>query len=162
MSDQSICIFGCNSAINNMAIFGLSYHFISVLDMLIYYFDNLAADCAICTAFGTTFTKGTNLFVGTIPAVDNDLIGITTYGGSPPTKEGDRLNPYIQILTKTKSRERALLTMQSIINDLHMNTNAISKGVLISNNSDPILLGFVESGEYCLAVSNYQIKHVKN
>ena len=126
------------------------------------YFGNLTATSGICTAAGTTWTEGTNLFVGFEAQATHCLV-IHPYGGGPPTPEGDRQEARIQIMYKSPTRRKVLNVQQSIINTLHNNTNicASSNGRVSAIQSTPIVLGVREGGESVISVSNYTVKHTK-
>ena len=126
------------------------------------YLDGLTATSNICAAAGTTWTEGTNLFVGFEAQATHCLV-ITPYGGGPPTPEGDRQEARVQILYKSPKRKKALNVQQSIINTLHGNTNvcASSHGRVYAIQSTPVMFGVREGGESVVSISNYRIKHTK-
>jgi len=123
------------------------------------YFTSLTATSNIVSEYGSTFTFGTNLFIGFEEDVD-ECLSLIPYGGEPPSKEGDRQNPAIQIELKSASKAKALKTMQSIINALH-NNKSVCRGRIQARNSSPIMFGIREAGKSTIVVSNYYIKHVK-
>ena len=123
------------------------------------YFESLTATNDIISEFGTTLTHGTNLFIGFDEDVDESIV-ITPYGGEPPSVEGDRQNPAIQIGVKSASRARSFKTSQAIINNLHGN-KSICTGRVQARDSSPIPLKVDESGRTLTTITNYYIKHVK-
>ena len=130
------------------------------MNTLASYLTNLGATHAIPTALGTTFTFGSNLFIGIAPATSADSLTIIPYGGSAPNIDNLRQNPAIQIRSRTTSRQTAVSTQQALINNLH--TNELSGGgKMFAVQSVPIFLGSDEGGEYVITVSNYEIKHIK-
>ena len=132
----------------------------TIYDKVKDYFVGLASDHAICSAFGTTFTFGTNLFIGIEPNVSVSCITIQPYAGPPPTPEGDRQESAMQIRLKTNNRQKAITVQQAIINSLHGNQLS-GNGYITANNSSPTIIGILEGGEWIISVSNYLIKHVK-
>lgn len=120
----------------------------------------LAITNAVCVALGTTLEFGYNIHIGIGPATSGDTLTITPYGGSPPNLDGYRQNAEIQIQSKTDNRKTALELQQSLINELHV-SELSGNGKVFAKQSAPILLGTIEGGEHTLAVSNYNIKHVK-
>jgi hypothetical protein len=127
------------------------------------YLANLTATSTICTAFGTTFTSGNNLFVYAEPAIKRNLITIIPLSGTSPTSEGDRHNNDVRIRIKHKRNASAIETAQSVINKLHTNTVvcASCNGKVFARQSSPIVTGFLEGGEYMIAEANFAIKNVK-
>lgn len=126
------------------------------------YFASLPATSNICVAFSDTFTSASNLFIGVEPEASKCL-SIYTYGGESPDIDGYRQNPSVQLSLKSKSRQTALSTMQSIINTLHHNTKvcSTSKGKVFANQSAPMITGTREGGELVIVVANFAIKHIK-
>jgi len=140
---------------------GFEYHYIMTLELLIEYFDGLSSDHEICTAFGSSFTKSTNLFGGIEPETAINCLTIIPYGGPPVNIDGMRWSPNVQIRIKSSNNSVALKTMKSIINTLHQNTSIIKRGVIITKQTNPIVLGRREVGEYIILVCNFSIKHAK-
>ena len=125
------------------------------------WFASLTATSPIASSLGDTFTFGTNLSVGVELNATQNLIIMPT-GGGPPTHEGDRQNPSLQIILKTPNRARGLSTVQAIINTVSNKKNVISKGRLWATNSSPIPLPIVrEGGEQVIYVASFTAKHVK-
>ena len=114
----------------------------------------------ICSELGTTFTSGTNVFIGFEPDTDNDSLTLIPYGGGSPNPDNNRQSPSVQIRLKTSSRQKALKVQQAIINKLHMNELSGS-GKMFAIQSAPILMPDTEAGEWMVSVSNFDIKHVK-
>jgi len=124
------------------------------------YLEDLTATNAVNVALGTTMEYGRNLFIGIEPATKVDTITLTPYGGSPPNVDRQRQNPSIQIRSNTNTRQKALSVQQSLINLLSMN-ELNGNGFVRCNQSAPIIGGVSEGGEWIIAFSNYNIKHVK-
>jgi len=125
------------------------------------YISNLTATNPICVALGTTFTEASNLFLGIEQIKDVDSLTVIPYGGSPPTV--DRHESAVQIRVKSSSNSRSLRMSQATINVLHGNDSvcASAPGKVFAQQSSPIILGYLEGGDYCITVSNYIVKHVK-
>lgn len=134
-----------------------------IIDEFRKYFANLAATNTVCVDFGTTFTYGTNLFVGIEPAEDSNIVVILPSPGNIPSSEGDRQNPDVVVRVKHTSVQSSLKTSQDIINLFHGNTNvcASKPGRIYALQSSPRITGFRESGEYCITETNFSVKHVK-
>ena len=73
---------------------------------------------------------------------------------------GYKYASYVQIRTKTDSVNTGLNTQQSLIGQLHMN-ELNGRGLMMSLNSAPLLIGTMEGGEYVICVTNYKIRHIK-
>jgi len=127
------------------------------------YFEDLTATNSIVDDFGTTFTFGTNLFIGTELGVDRNCLTIIPTSGGAPSAEGDRHYTSVIIRIKHSSNASSLETTQSIINLLHNNTDicASKSGRVKSSQSSPIIIGYLESGEYCVTAANFDITHIK-
>jgi hypothetical protein len=127
------------------------------------YFDGLAATNAICVALGTTFTKGTNLFVDVEPANATQMVTSISYGGGPPDTDKYKYLAGVQVRVKANSIQKSLETNQAIINTLHMNHNicASTNGVVYADQSAPFLLEIVNSGQYYVSISNYTVRYIK-
>jgi hypothetical protein len=127
------------------------------------YLVGLTATSAIVSAFGTTFTSGTNLFVGEENDAHRDMLTIYPTGGSPPDKDGQKYESSIQIRMKVASNATGLKAMQEVINVFHENTNicASTNGKVFAVQSNPLSLDKLEGGKYSIYVSNYTIKHIK-
>jgi len=125
------------------------------------YLAALTSTSLLYTNLGTTLIFGTNLFI-TFEKDYNatQVLTIIPYGGSPPSDEGDRQEGNIQIRLKTPSRSRLISTLQGLINTLHNNT-AITTGRVVSNQSNPIVLGAIEGGEEVIGTINFTVKHIK-
>jgi len=56
-----------------------------------------------------------------------------------------------------------LETMQSVIENLHMNDNvcASMNGLMMANQSLPIIFDVFEGGKYIISISNFSIIHTK-
>ena len=136
-----------------------------VVNELKKYMESLTATNTICDELGTLFASGTNLFIGYEPSndVSDECMTLIPYSGTPPSPEGDRQESYVQIRLKTNDIEVGLKTMQSVINTLHNNTDACAScnGRIVAIQSSPILLEFIEGGEYAAFVANFGIKHTK-
>ena len=132
----------------------------TVINIVASYLSNLTATNPICTAFGSTLTEGTNLFIYSEPYENTDMITLIPYGPSPPAPDGYKQKANIQIRMKSSNRSTLMSTQQAIINTLHMNQLGGS-GQMMSNTSVPIPLEDLEGGEYKLSVSNFKIIYVK-
>ena len=134
-----------------------------IVDEFRKYFSNLTATNDICSVLGTTFTEGTNLFVGMEPPKKNNCLTIIPFAGSPPSPEGDRHDSIVQLRLKTEHRKKGLETMQSIINTLHNNTTVCSStnGRIESTTSIPFIAEVHEGGQYVVIVSNFHTKYIK-
>jgi len=125
------------------------------------YLTDLTATNAICSALGATLSFGTNLFIGIEPAdKDVSVVTIIPYGGSPPNVDNQRQNPSVQVRVNSITRQGALTIQQSLINELHMNKLS-GEGLMMSNDSAPLLIGSFEGGQKTISVSNYTVKHIK-
>jgi len=124
------------------------------------YLTSLAATNEICSALGTTFTFGTNLFLHSEPTNDTDMVTIIPYGGYSPETDKIRQNPAIQLRMKSTSKNTLMSTQQAMINKLHLNQLG-GNALMISNTSTPMIIGVLEGGEYTIAVTNFRLKHVK-
>lgn len=124
------------------------------------YLGALTATNPVNVALGTTMEFSRNLFIGIEPATTVDTITITPYGGGAPNVDGQRQNPSIQIRSKTSTRQKALSVQQSLINLLSKN-DLSGNGFIRCNQSAPILGGLTEGGQWMIAFSNYDIKHIK-
>ncbi len=128
------------------------------------YFAALTATSAIVVAFGgVTFTVGSNLFVGEEKESHVDMLTIYPTGGSPPDKDGQKMESSVQIRLKVASNGTGLKTMQEIINVLHQNGNvcASTNGRVYALQSNPLPVDKIEGGKYSIFTSNYNIKHIK-
>lgn len=132
----------------------------TICDVVASYLDSLASSNSICSNLGTTFTFGTNLFIGIPPDTTVDYVCITPYGGSQPNSDSYRQNARFQILFDTSNRQKSLTVQQAMINELHMN-NMNGSGLIIAIQSTPIILNVYEGGERIQTVSNYEVKYVK-
>ena len=122
---------------------------------------SLTATSPIIAALGETLVFGTNLSIG-VELNSTQCLIIAPYGGGPPTHEGDRHNPSVQIMLKTPNRARGWSVMQSVINTLHNKKEVISKGRLWADQSTPVVIPIVrEGGEGIIYVVNFNAKHVK-
>jgi len=127
------------------------------------YLDNLTATNPICVSLGTTLSGGSNLFMMLEPADATQCITIIPYGGGRPNTDKNRFESSVQIRLKTSSRQKALETMQSVIENLHMNDNvcASMNGLMMANQSLPIIFDVLEGGKYIISISNFSIIHTK-
>ena len=127
------------------------------------YFVGLTATSAIVTAFGSTFTVGTNIFVGEENESHTDMLTIYPTGGLPPDRDKFKKESSVQIRLKVASNSKGLKTMQEIINILHENENvcASTNGRVYALQSNPLLVDKIEGGKYSIYVSNYMTKHIK-
>lgn len=131
----------------------------NILNAIASTLESLEASHLVCVAFGDTFTA-TNLFLGFEQDVDIDTVTLIPYGGYAPDTDGHRQNPTVQVRLRTTSRYKALEAQQALINYLHMN-QLNGKGAMYANQSNPILLGAQDGGEWIISTSNYTLKHVK-
>jgi hypothetical protein len=67
----------------------------------------------------TTLTKGTDLFIGTLPANIDNCVGIFQSGGIEPTTYLDIIKPTLQVLVRNTNYETAQTTSYTIYNLLH-------------------------------------------
>lgn len=127
------------------------------------YLEDLTATNGICDALGTTLTKASNLFVGREPPNVSPCITVLSYGGAPPTPEGDRQYSNVQIRIKANSIQKALETGQQMINVLHANTSvcASCNGRVRAVQSQPIVYLVEEGGEEQIVVTNFEVVHTK-
>jgi len=127
------------------------------------YFSGLPITATICSNLGTTFSASSNLFIGSEPENVGSCLSIHPYGGGPPSPEGSKREAAIQIRLKSKSTEWGLKTQSEIITALHNNTSicASTHGRVSAIQSEPILLGKMEGGEYVVVVSNFAVKYTK-
>lgn len=127
------------------------------------YFVGLTSTNAIVSAFGTTFVVGSNLFVGEENEAHRNMLTIYPTGGSPPDKDGQKMESSVQIRIKSASNSIGLKTMQEIINVLHQNDNvcASANGRVYALQSNPIPLDKIEGGKYSIYTTNFNIKHIK-
>ena len=131
----------------------------TVASVFIDYLAGLPATSNICSELGTTLTFSSNLFAWVEPDATSCIV-VIPYGGGPPSKEGDRQNPRVQIVTKNPSMHKATKVTQELINTLHGN-DKVCKGKVFAIQSSPIVFDVREGGESKLAISNYEVKHVK-
>ena len=132
----------------------------TIYDKVKDYIESLVAGNEIVDAAGTTFTFGTNLFIGIEPDTSIDTITVTPYGGSAPAVDNQRQNTTIRIRFKTSNKRKALIVTQAIINDLHRN-ELDGNGLMTANQSSPIIEEILEDGEWIVSISSFNIKHVK-
>lgn len=127
------------------------------------YFVGLTATSPIVSAFGTTFTVGSNLYIGEENEKHVNMITIYPTPGGPPQTDRQKQESSVQIRIKSASNSIALRTMQAIINILHYNGNicASTTGIVYANQSAPLPLGKIEGGKYSIFTANFDIKHVK-
>lgn len=131
----------------------------NILNAIASTLEDLSATHYVCSSFGDTFDE-TNLFLGFEMDADIDTVTLIPYGGGASDPDGYRQNPSVQVRLRTTSRYKALDTQQALINYLHMN-QLNGKGVMYANQSNPLLLGAQDGGEWVISTSNYIIKHVK-
>jgi len=121
----------------------------------------IAANSTIVTAFGTTITAGTNLFVTFEPNTPNSCITLYPYGGEPPdTTPKTRRVSNIQVRVRAASFQVSYNTCQAIINQLHFNGNVLTgaDGMVYALQSQPIFLTRdTENRDIC--VCNFRILH---
>ena len=132
----------------------------TICDVIADVLDDFTATHAICSAFGTTFTQGTNLFINIEPKVSVDSLTIITYGGGPPENDGYRQYPSVQLRVNTDSYRTGEITTQACIDTFHMHGLG-GAGFMTANQSSSIILGRPESGKKVVTTSNYNIKYIK-
>jgi len=132
----------------------------SILNVVASDLGSLTATNPICVELGDTLTANTNLFMYTETSNDVDAVTILPYGGEPPNIDNYRQSVNFQIRMKSRSSHTLMETQQRIIE--YMNMNQLSgNGQVRSLNSAPIQIGVLEGGEYKIAVSNYEVKYLK-
>lgn len=131
-----------------------------IVDVVASYLESRTATNEICNALGTPLERGVNLFLGFMPDEDYDSVTLIPYSGSPPEQDGYRQNPSIQINVRSTSRATALKTGQALINQLHEN-DLKGKGKMIAGGSSPMLFKLEEGEEWVIAVTNFDLKHIK-
>lgn len=122
--------------------------------------DGLAATNSVCVALGATLTFGTNLFLYSEPSTDVTCITIIPYLSSQPNKDKYRQRSNFQVRMKSNNNQKLITVQQKIIENLHMNQLS-GKGQITSLNSNPMIVGVLEGGEYKISVSNYEIQNLK-
>jgi len=135
----------------------------TICNVVASFLQDLSATHALCVTVGTRLVPGTNMYIAGEEATTGNSINIIPYGGGPPNIDGNRQNPRIQIESRTTSKAKALGVQQDLINLLHMNNlvTGTGRGFTQALQSAPILLGAEGNGKYFIAVSNYEIKHLK-
>ena len=81
---------------------------LSIINKVASYLERLEATSPLCTALGTEFSYGSNLFIIAEPDVDaTNLVTVIPYGGLPPnTQDKNKQEGGFQISIKTRSRAR--------------------------------------------------------
>jgi len=127
------------------------------------FFDGLTATNAVCVSLGTTFTKGTNLFVDYESPAATQMLSVISFGGGPPDADTYKYTSGVQVRVKANSRQKSLEMNQAAINTLHMNQKvcASTNGIVLADQSSPIILEVVNAGQYYITVSNYTVKYIK-
>ena len=127
------------------------------------YFVGLTATSTIVSAFGTTFTVGSNIYVDEEHEKHVNVLTIYHTGGGPPNKDNLRDESSVQIRIKSTSNSVGMRTMQAIINKLNQNENvcASANGRVYALQSIPMPLGKIEGGKFSIFVTNFDIKHIK-
>lgn len=134
-----------------------------IVDEFKKYFSGLTATSTIVSAFGTTFTVGSNLYVDEENEKHVNMLTIYSTGGGPVNKDNVRDESTVQIKIKSMSNSIGLRTMQAVINALNQNDNvcASAPGRVYAIQSNPISLGRLEGGKFSFYTANFMIKHVK-
>lgn len=79
----------------------------------------LLTDIANYINTNTSFTLGTDLFIGTLPANIDNCVGIFQSGGVEPTTYLDVIKPTIQVLVRNTNYETAQQLAYEIYDSLH-------------------------------------------
>jgi hypothetical protein len=126
------------------------------------YLSSLTATNAICNSFGSVFIDNKNLYYGRYPSIATPYLSVIPYGSENPTSR-DKFNSHLQIRVRTRTTQSNFKVSQALINNLHMNHNVVasSSGIVLANQSQPIMLPPLEGGEWIIGVVNLTIKHVK-
>lgn len=134
-----------------------------IVDEFKKYFAGLTATSTIVSAFGKTFTVGSNLYVGEENEKHVDMLTIYPTTGGPVNKDNLRDESSVQLRMKSASNSTGLRTMKAIINQLNENDNvcASAPGKVYAVQSNPLPLGKIEGGKYSIFTANFDIKHVR-
>lgn len=127
------------------------------------YLDGLSATHPVCAAYTTTLISGDNLYMYSEPAEASRCITIIPYGGAPPREDGIKHEASVQIRLKINSRSTGVKTMQAIINDLDHNDEVCASvnGIVLANQSQPLIINTIEGGETLIIVANFTVKYAR-
>lgn len=124
------------------------------------YFVSLGTDNDILSNLGdSSFTVNTNLFYQIEPPSPTNCVTIISYPGDPPDAEHKGAQyPSIQIRVKADGVQKAYLTTQSVINDLHQHPSLGSDIPMacFALQSAPMFLKWDEE-DYPIYVANFRL-----
>ena len=131
-----------------------------IVNVVASYLDNMSATHSICDALDTTFTFGSNLFIGIEPNTTVDTMTIIPYGGPPPNVDKYRQETALQLRFKTSSRYKSLSVQQACIDNLDSNYLS-GNGYMRANSSAPLIIGSIDNDRWIVSVSNFTVKYIK-
>jgi hypothetical protein len=79
----------------------------------------------------TTLTKGTDLFIGTLPANVDNCVGIFQSGGVEPTTYIDIIKPTIQVIVRNTNYETAQQLAYEVYDLMHQIYNTTLGGTYL-------------------------------